>query len=149
MEKTNPSELSGADFLRWYFRNNGITENEIRLCTEWGIFDNCRNTRNNEEGRAYAAGMTAKIKRYRGLTVDDLRKDYNDAPWAWPSAMRFQKVLWKSVRDILVIPGRPPILMCYYGGKQYFFNVGKEEPFGEALDKMIDEGEWYTYTYCD
>ncbi len=149
MEKDNLTELGGAAFLKAYFRTHGITEREICLCEGWEIFDNCRGLQCDAEGIEYADRMTEKIKRYRTLTKDDLRTDYDDAPWAWPSAMRFQKVLWKSVRDVLTLPGRLPILMCHYKGNRYFFNVGKEEPFGDALEKMIDEGEWYIYTYSD
>ena len=147
MAKDNLAKLDGAAFLKAYFRTHGITEREVRLCGEWEIFDNCRGLHNDAAGIEYADRMTEKIKRYRSLTHDDLRTDYDDAPWAWPSAMRFHKIQWKSVRDIRTLPGRPPILMCHYKENRYFFNVGKEEPSGDALEKMIEEsfrqGEWY------
>ena len=80
MGTNTSSGLTGADFLKWYFRTNGITEKEIKLYEEWEIFDHCRNLRNDVHGAEYAAEMVRKIKQYRYLTHDDLRRDYDDAP---------------------------------------------------------------------
>ena len=139
----------GAAFLKSYFRMMGVTDPEIKLCREWGIFDNCTDLCGDANGYKYAEEMVRKIKQYRTMTHDDLRENYNGAPWAWPSAMCFQKVLWDSVREVRCLPGRPSILMCEYRGNRYFFNVGKEEPSGAVLEKMLDDGEWYVYTYRD
>ena len=79
----------------------------------------------------YAQERVDSIKAYRKMTLNDLRKNCDAAPWAWPTSMSFQKVYMNSpegMRRSLEV--RDGIYLCIYDNERYFFNVGKEEPNG-------------------
>ena len=143
--------MENKEFLVNYFRDHGITEEEIELYSSWGGFvDLGTGIKNDEHGLSYAQGRVDSIKEYRNMTLEDLRKDYNDAPWAWPTAMRFYTIDSDSPSYIRSsIYSRSGIYVCIFEKEWYFFNVGKEEPQGDLLEKMLREGEWLVYTYSD
>ena len=98
----------------------------------------------------YARERVESIKAYRNVTLDDLREDYMESPWAWPTAMSFQDLALiprDSIRDALGRKG--DIYLCRYEGETYFFNVGKEEPDASKVEKMLTDGYWAVYTYSD
>ena len=139
--------LCNRAFMERYFRDHGITDEEIELYASWGGFFDIGRLENDDHGMEYVRDRVASIKAYRNVTLDDLRYNYDDAPWAWPTAMRFQGIGFKVTHRDLRIGGG--ILLCVYGNKQYFFNVGKEEPTGALLERLIADGEWRIYTYSD
>ena len=142
--------LSNKAFLLAFMRDHGVTEEEIRHYNAWVYKGDVRNVFPNRKGMNFAIQQLSEMLNYRYMTLDDLRKDYSDAPWAWPTAMRFQPmcVPKNSIRADISRPYGTPIL-CNYLDKSYFFHVNKEEPYGPFLDELIEKGEWRIYTYSD
>ena len=143
--------MKNGEFLINYFRDHGITEDEIKLYKAWGGFrDLGRGLQNDERGMAYAKDRVESLKAYRDITLEDLREDYNHTPWAWPTAMCFRRLYDVSPSSIRSnLNGEGDIYLCVYEDKQYFFNVGKEEPQGEELVELLLRGSWSVYTYSD
>ena len=143
--------MKNEEFLVNYFRDHCITEDEIALYRSWGGFQDLgRGVQNDEHGMAYAQELVESIIAYRDITLDDLRENYNNTPWAWPSAMRFQKIYNGYPSSIGgSLNGRVEIYLCIYEDKEYFFNVGKEEPQGGELQELLIHGSWLVYTYSD
>ena len=140
--------LKGKDFLVSYFRHNGVTEDEIELYFGWGMLDGCHNLMANSPGINYASECVESMINYRNITVQDIReKGIDCTPWAWPSAMAFHKFDPGQVH--YYIPGIQKIFMIEYKGQCYYFNIGKEEPQGEELKEICENGKWYIYTYSD
>jgi len=142
--KSKYENLSGEEFLVNYFRNHGITEDEIDLCYFWGHFLELNNLKANEKGLDYAASRTRKMIDYRLKTAEDVVKNYIDTPWAWQTAMDFSKLRKeppKSNDEIYAIT------LCIYKNNSYLFGVGKEEV--KITENMRKNGRWYVYTYSD
>jgi hypothetical protein len=143
--------IVGKDFLIQYFSDHGITEDEISLYKSWGGFDEIGNgMKGDAHGLDYAARRVEKIVAYRNITLEDLRKDYSVAPWAWPTAMCFSDI-YGYAPDVISdnLKNHCGIYLCIYNNERYFFNVGKEEPTGNELEKMLLFGRWKVYTYSD
>lgn len=140
--------LKGKDFLVSYFQHNSVTEDEIELYFGWGMLDGCHNLVADSSGINYASDRLESIINYRNITLQDIReKGIDCTPWAWPSAMTFQKFNPNHVH--FYIPGIHNIYMIEYKGQCYYFNIGKEEPQGEERKEICENGEWYVYTYSD
>lgn len=138
--------LHGADFLIAYFKDLGITDEEISLYASWKGFWGIAKTLPNEEGLAYAKERAGRIIDYRSTTLDQILEDEDCTPWAWPTAESFQPIL---------TPDRIPqtnedvygIYSCIYNCSTYYFGIGKEEV--QISQDMIANGKWYVYTFCD
>ena len=141
--------MEEKEFLIQYFKDHGITNNEIILYQSWGGFDELgKGIKGDAHGLSYAARRVEKIIAYRDVTLEDLRKDFSVAPWAWPTAMEFCKIYGNApsvIRDN--IKNHCGIYLCMYHKEMYFFNVGKEEPTGDELEEMLLAGSWLVYTY--
>lgn len=150
-DKSRYDGLKNAEFLKAYFKDHGITDEEIVLYSSWhGFQDLGKGIENNQAGMNYAQRRVESIIAYRDMTLDDLRKDYDPAPWAWPSAMRFHKIYSYtpgSMKHLLTVSNE--IYLCVYEHKRYFFHIGKEEPKGEKLEKLLVDGTWLVYTWSD
>ena len=143
--------IEGKEFLMQYFKDHGITDEEIMLYKSWGGFDELgRGIKGDDYGLSYAASRVEKIIAYRDVTLEDLRKDISVAPWSWPTTMSFCKIYGNApdvIRDN--IKNHCGIYLCIYHNESYFFNVGKEEPTGAELEEMLLAGHWLVYTYSD
>ena len=141
-------DMKGADFLVAFFRDNGITEEEIRLYSRWnaGGFGVSSRLVADNDGLEYAQKRVRSILEYRKLSAEDVLKNMCDTekiPWTWPSAMKFQPLLRppRSQKDVT------GIYHCTYKGKSHLFGIGKEEvPITEDMSK---NGLWSVYTWCD
>lgn len=136
--------LNGKDFLIQFFKDNGITDEEIMYYDAWDCFYNCEKITNDEKGIEYAKGRVQSIISYRDMTLETLREDYDAAPWAW-RFKRFEDVPFVTKNELK--PGSKSIFLCIYDKKLFLFNVGKEEPTGAVLDDMILNGRWSVYTF--
>lgn len=142
----NYDDLSGADFLVAYFEDVGITDKEISLYASWKGFWGTEGVLPNEEGFAYAKERAERIINYRSTTLEQILENEDCAPWAWPTAESFQRIL---------TPDRIPrtnediygIYLCFYNDNTYLFGIGKEE-IGISKD-MVANGTWFVYTFCD
>lgn len=136
--------LHGRAFLEAYFRDHGLTEDELLLIEKWDGYWGCEHVIADDDGLSYAAMRTEKMIEYRDKSAEDVLHNIDDTPWAWPSAMHFEK-LWhsppKSNQDVWTI------LHCVYNGKGYLFGVGKEE--ATITEDMRKNGEWRCYTFAD
>lgn len=145
MDYKKYNDLLGKDFLISFFKDNHITDDEIALYDAWGGFDVGKLT-NDNYGINYAKRRDKAIIEYRDVTLDDLRKDYTIAPWAWKTSREFVRVPYVKKEEIY--PLSHSILYCSYNNKIYFFNIGKEESSEPELDDMIKNGTWYVYTWA-
>ncbi len=142
-------DLSGMSLIIAYFRDHGITEEEILHYRNW-VSEADVIIEPDPEGMKYVIRELSKMLNYRYMSVKDLATNCDDTPWAWPAAKSFQRVMFskdsirESVEDEFGIP-----MLCLYKGESYFFHVNKEIPSGKLLEKLIQEGDWLVYTYSD
>lgn len=119
-------------------------ESELALYEFWNGYWGCSDTCADEEGLSYAADRLKRIVNYREMTMEDILRNENQTPWAWPTAMHFEKLYGeppKDNRDIWTI------LSCLYNGKRYLFGIGKEEAV--ITEDMRKNGSWSVYTFSD
>ena len=84
------------------------------------------------------------LKNYRKLSAEDVLRNIDNAPWAWPTAMHFEKSWGGAPRSNRDVCG---VYLCSYGGKEYLFGIGKKEvPITEDMRK---NGKWFVYTFAD
>ncbi len=140
--------MKGESFLVAFFRDKGISEDEICFYRRWtdGDFGNLSNLAADNDGLKCAHKCAHSILEYRNMSVEDVLANFDDAvkvPWAWPGAKRFQPLLLPphSAREV------NGIYLCSYGGKEYLFGVGKEEV--PITAEMSKNGNWYVYTWSD
>ncbi len=137
--------LKGAAFLKAYFHDHGVTEEEIDQYWCWGGFMVRQDLTADEEGLAYAARRVKKIIDYRDMTVEDVLHDESVAPWFWPTAKHFEEMLYREPPDSNGVGAC--IISCYYKGNSYLFGIGKEEV--EITEDMRKNGKWHIYTFSD
>ena len=131
-DKSRYDGLKNAEFLKVYFRDHGITDEEITLYATWDGFLNLgKGIENDEEGMNYARNRVESIIAYRDMTIDDLRKNYDRAPWAWPSAMSFQELCFYSPDRMRGnVKGRD-IYLCVYDNERFFLMLEKKSQVGK------------------
>ena len=143
-KKEKYKNLKGKDFLITYFKDRGVTDEELRLCYLWDYFYNTDNLEPDDYGLDYAERQCKKIIEYRNTTLDELKQDWRKQPWAWPTAMEYAKVCGKVCREWVEGPG---IHWCDYKGKAYVYGTGKGEV--PVTEDMLKNGTWYVYTFSD
>ena len=130
-------ELSGEAFLIAYFRDRGVTEEEIEWYRRWGCFGGCWDLAPNVCGMESAKARADGIIAYRSATIEDIDAERCAPPWEWRYAKKF-------------LPAGGPngeICLCCYQGKTYYYGIAKEEvPITEEMRK---NGSWYVYDWCD
>ena len=133
--------LGGLELIEAYFRDHGITEEEIALHRSWGFHH--YPDKADEEGLAYAQRRTERMIRYRDVTADDIREDPSLAPWWWPNVLCFEGAVWEIPKTNADVK---KILQCEYNGETYYFGIGKEEP--PITEDMRENGRWTCQTYA-
>ena len=134
--------LKGRDFLRTYFHDHGVTDEELQLMDFWDGYNNCQNVVPDCDGLSYAEERLQSILNYRNLTADEVNEV--NAPWGWPTAMAFLKCYHKppkTNKDVWCV------MLCAYNGKGYYFGIGKEEV--EITEDMRTNGKWFVYSFSD
>ncbi len=137
--------LSGRSFLIAYFKDHGITDEEIEWYGRWGGFPN-NSFLANAKGLQYAEQRTKCIIGYRSATVEDIHENRCTAPWEWRYAKDFQKVsCLERIPDN--IPVKHGIYLCFYQNEYFYFGIAKEE--APITEDMRQNGKWYVYTWAD
>ena len=138
--------LAGKTFLKAYFIDHGITDQEIDLVEKWGWGVNNTNLVPDEDGMKYAQKRTEKIKAYRNITLEQIEKNIGEYPWEWRTVKSFQRIWdpWFVPKNNDSVHG---VYSCYYKGKDYYFGIGREEV--PITEEMRQKGEWYVYTWAD
>ena len=140
--------LYGRNFLIAYFKDRGITDEEIEWYDRWGGLPYGGPTNRmmaNAEGMKYAKERADCIIAYRDVTADTIWKGSYPPPWEWNNAKDFQRVY-----DLRCIPDKIPVYRiceCEYQGKSYYYGIGKEET--PITEDMRVNGKWYVYTWAD
>ncbi|MBQ7624425.1 MAG: hypothetical protein IJS65_04030 [Clostridia bacterium] len=138
--------LYGGDFLIAYFKDHGITDEEIELYIRWDCLPIGRMRSRltaNALGIKYAKDRAESIIAYRDVTANTLWDGKYPPPWEHPYSMSFY-----VINNIDRIPDELPIYdiyMCEYKGKRYYYGVGKEET--PITEDMRHNGTWYVYTW--
>jgi len=140
----NYQDLKGQELLQAYFRDHGLRRREIDLLDFWGYFRECHNMIADQRGMKYAYEVTEKMKHYRGLPAEYISKHLDEAPWYWPTAMKFYKLGYEPPVSNEKVWG---IMECEYKGKCYLFGIGKDEV--TITEDMRKNGNWSIYTYSD
>ena len=135
--------LQGEAFLTAYFRDNGITEQEIELCKRWHDFCCCEIIP-DVRGLAYAEERVKRIIQYRDMSIQEILTGINKTPWAWPAAMRFERMYKPAPKSNAEVTC---ILRCIYHGYHFLFGIGKDEV--PITEDMRTNGEWSAYTFCN
>ena len=137
--------LSGKAFLTAYFKDHGVTDEEIEWYGRWGCFPG-DSLLANAKGLMYAEQRTKNIIEYRSATVEDVHRNRCSPPWEWRYAKDFQKVLYLEC-----IPRSTPvksgIYQCCYEDRWYYYGIAKEET--PITEDMRQRGSWFVYTWSD
>ena len=132
--------LKGKELMIAYFRDHGLTEEEIAIYDFWHCYE--PSVKPDEKGMAYMQEMTEKMIRYRDLTADEIRKDPSGAVWWWPNVLCFEGAVWEIPKTNADVK---EILQCTYNGETYYFGIGKEEP--TITEDMRENGDWRSQTF--
>lgn len=137
--------MRGRDFMVAFFRDHGITEEEIEWYGRWGGYPDDR-IKADAEGLQYAQERVNSIIEYRTTTPGNLWEKEISPPWEWHYAKDFQRVV-----SIEYVPISTPVLFniycCLYDGKEYYYGIGKEET--PITQDMRENGAWLVYTWTD
>lgn len=146
--KTYASMRDGELFHEYGKEEFGITEKEFEYLDSWGYKQYYDHIAWSAEEKAHMDKVFLCVVKYRDVTSEDLENGREGmiCPWESPWQKKFYKTEAPTVSD-----SRPQglgyISKCFYKGKNYYYGINKrEEP---VTRDMVQNGEWYTYTWAD